>query len=312
MKPGRPDHIYTKLPVLVLLGVSISCIFLGFFLNFSLQSKILTFVQTQLTRYSPCTLKYEGPEILYFFPGVQFKNLEIPRNCFNNYPNPLKFDHLNIQINGFDFAIFSPVVSFIGKGQKDFSIQGEAAYSGQDLQLNLKETQINARLLSKTFIDLLSPNIPFPILLDGNLTINAAIQLQKGALRKLKLKIASGDFKIPDLYLMGVEIPEIDIGNLQIAVKTTTDKKKLIFEQVSLGGKENSLTATLDGHINLSLHDFSASQIMAKTKFKIAPDLLEKIPILEVLLKKFYHKDDGFYHVNISHTLESMIFQPGK
>ena len=312
MKQGNSKNTYARPSTGTLVIVSLGCLFLGFFLNFSLKEKELSFISTQLRKYSSCPLKYEGLEISYFFPKIHFKNLQIPPSCLNHLPIPLTFDYLDIQVNGLDFTLFRPIISFAGESQKKFSIQGEVAFSGEDFNLNLKETHVETAFLTKALTPLLSTYLPFQFMINGKLIINTSIKRQKGQLQKLDLNVTSRNLKIPALRIMGMGIPTIDIGNLQIMTAITNDGKNLTLQKVSLGGQEHSLMASLDGNIKLFPLDLVKSQIIAKTKFKISEEILEEMSILKMIPKEFYNDSDGFYYANISHTLEDMRFLPGK
>ena len=311
MEQKKPDDIYTRPPILAIIGLSLGCIFLGFFLNFSIEEKILALAQGQLEKNAPCPLKYQGPEIIYFFPGLHFKDLRVPSNCTPNLRIPLTFDHFDLQIKGLSFSTFRPIISFEGKEKENLLIRGNFTSNGQDSIVNLKDTKIDAQLLSKTLTSFQDPGGLFKIPLKGNLIVNTAIKLQNKKLQRLAVNLFSNDLTMASFKILGMNIPALDIGNLQVITRTTTNGKKLILDRIALGGNENSIEATLEGEVDLADQNFLNSQIRAKVKFRIAKELLEEGPLsmAKIALKKFHNELDGLYHINITNTLGNMQFQ---
>ena len=312
MKQQNFKDTYARPSTGTLVIVSFGCLLLGFFFNFSFTERGMSFLNNQLKKYSSCPLKYEGPKFSYFFPKISFKNLQIPPSCLKHLQIPLTFDYLDIQVHGIDSTLFRPIISFSGESQNKFSVQGEVSFSGQDFNLNLKEAYIKTSFLTKALAPLLGLYLPFQFIINGNLIINTIIQQKKGRLQKLSLNVKGHNLKIPSLYIMGMGVPALDIGNLQIMATTENNGETLKLQKVSLGGQEHSLMASLNGEVKLLPPLLVNSQIMAETKFKISEDILEKVSILKLIPKKFYNESDGFYHANISHTLEDMRFRPRK
>ena len=310
MRLVNPDQIYNRPSILALIGLSLGCLLLGFFLNFSFEEKILALAQTQLKKNAPCPLKYDHLEVLYFFPGVQFKKLKVPTSCMRELPFPLQFDEFNIQIKGFSFTALAPILAFKGTSSEDLHLRGDILFSPknpQDFNLHLQETRFNAQLLSSLLSNTTGGLLKAP--LQGTLNVNTRVTLQKGKLHGLWLNLLSDNFKISTFQVMGISIPATDIGNLQITMETTGDGKKLLLKKIALGGQDSSLEGNLQGEITLN-DDFMASLIKAKAQFSIAPNLLEKGPLslVKVALNKFHNNKDGLYHVGIDNTIKDMKF----
>ena len=190
----------------------------------------------------------------------------------------LNFDFLEIQVKSFDLLAFKPTISFIGVG-KGFSPQGKLFWDGDDIEVKLAETKISAVFLFNLLTELWGKGALLPIPpLAGNLQLKTDFHLNEKGLRHLALDLQSQDFKIAPSQILGVNVPEIDIGKLQIVVATEEEGKKLQLQNVSLGGPKNSLSANLSGEINLTPGSFLDSQIQATASFSLAPSLLNEGP----------------------------------
>ena len=311
MKKVGPDDIYSRASLKILIGLSFLGLSLGFWINFSLEERLVSFVQTQLKKNAPCSLKYDRLGIFYFPPGLWVENLKIPARCHPSFSMPLQFSDAHVRLTGFDFSMFVPVISFKAQGGKDLLIRGELAASGQNLAFSLEETQIDGVFLTNILSSLEEVKRTFGISLDGKLVINTEIELQEQGIHSLEFSLASQDLKLPSLKVRGFNLPAIDIGILDIRLEVANDGEKLILKRFSLGSKESTLMAILEGEIDLLRENFLQSQVKIQTRFRFAPSFLDEDmgQLLKLYLERFYHEEDEFYHVNISNTLENMQFQ---
>ncbi|MCY4643472.1 MAG: hypothetical protein OXB88_02545 [Bacteriovoracales bacterium] len=309
MRHDNTKDIYSKLPLSLIIPLVLAAVFLGFFLNFSLEEKILTFVHSQLNKNAPCPLKYDKTEVSYFLPGIRFDKMVIPSRCIGDFSKPLRLNYLNVQIAGFNFSTFSPVLSLKMESEENFIVNGKFTYKNKkEFDFHLTETQIKARFLSEVLDEFLKQNFLFKLSFNGDIGVNADYRKQKGKIHHIKLALKSNNIVISGIYALGVEIPNIDIGNFSVLIKTTKDGKKLILERISMGGANHSLTADIDGEIQLNQKKFLDSKILAKVKFKMAESFSknDNISFLKMYLKKFYRPGDQFYHLELTNTLNDL------
>ena len=289
--------------------LSLGAVLVGFFLNFSLEEKILATVESQLDKNAPCHLRYDGSKVFYFFPGVQFKNVIIPPDCGHYFSKPLNLKYLNIQIRGFNFSTFSPTISFKAEENKNFILNGKFSYRGRrDFYFHLKDTQMNAHFLSKLIQGFQGQGSLFNFPFNGHINIDAEMARKKGKFHNLLFTIQSRDLMIPKFAVMGVELPSINVGNVQISAQTVEEGKKLNLNKVSFGAPNRSLMADIEGHMEPNFKNFLKSKIKAKVKFKMADDLSNNpsISLLKMYLKKFYRPKDQFYHLELNNTLDNL------
>ena len=263
-------------------------------------------VESQLDKNAPCHLMYDSSKVFYFLPGVQFKNVIIPPDCGHHFSVPLNLNYLNIQIRGFNFSTFSPTVSFKAEEKKNFILNGKLSYRGKrDFYFNLKETRMNAHFLSKLIQKFQGRGALFNFPLNGHINIDVEMARKKGKIHNLLFTIQSSDLMIPKFAVMGVELPGIDVGNVQLSAQTVEEGKKLNLNKVYFGGPNRSLIADIEGHMEPNFKNFLKSKIQAKVKFKMAEDLSNNpsISLLKMYLKKFYRPKDKFYHLELKNTL---------
>jgi type II secretion system protein N len=263
----------------------------GFLLNFSLEDKLVSLIETNVKYNKKCPTSYRKLDISYLFPKVRMMDVSLSSRCIGTREN-VKLKRLESSLA---FPSFSPAgLSFNTNVSDKFSkINISSVHNINSNYFNIQSKKLNARTLS-----------PFlkNVKLAGDFKVNSNIGLKKMKLDDLKLKIESKNFSIPAQNIQGFDLPNLNLGALLVKAKLKS-KKKLIVEEVVVGKELSPIRAKITGSIDMDKYNFSRSKMNLTATVKFSSAFIESFSILNLFLDQSKQDEQGFYKFKITGTI---------
>lgn len=288
------DEIYSgkSFPVPKLIMIGLSAMMLGFALNFSVGNFVAKGIERTLTQNPTCPIQYQSFEPTFLYSGVSLKNLEVSSQCFNVMGPSLKFTHATLQWRGLSFYPFGLKFRFDleGSGNK---AQAVLALGLPQSMLRVQETQIDAQLIN-TIVGRAN-------LMKGQFKIEIQSSLSGLNLEDASVLISSSNFSLPPQNINGLTLPPLQLN--QLAAKMRLEGGRfLTIENITLGSDGAPLIAKASGTIELDQININRSPMSLDTELKIAPELNQSFPILNLFLGNKPQRD-GFYILKVGGTV---------
>lgn len=286
-------YVNSRLPLKRTIGAVLLLLFFGFFLNFPISEIISKNVAKTISSIRGCPISYNKIDVEYFFfPKVILKKPTISGLCFGNPSEKMSFDELLIKLY---------IPGFLPPGVR-FHIPIESGKTAIDTYLtiglgsvhvNVKDSNVNGQLLSK-----LSPMIKN---ISGDLSVNVLADLDKKGPTEADILIKSSNFKLGAQNVMGLLLPEMNLGNVNIKAEFKKPKLNLISFKI---GKNNSpIQADLKGNINYNAKYPKGSKLNLKGTIFFSQEFISDFPILNVLLAGKKANSKGAYNITLTGTL---------
>lgn len=284
------DEIYTgrPFPVPKLIIVGFIAMTLGFFSNFSFSRFIISKIESSLTQNPNCPIQYKKLETSFLLTGITFTDFNIPSQCFNTMGPSLLFQALKLQWRGISFYPFGLKfrLNVEGVGNKG---QAVLALGLPSSMLRIQETQLDA--------DLINTIIGKPKLLKGTLKIEMQSSLSGLDLNDASVLITSNNFSIPSQNISGLNLPPLQLN--QLAAKLRLESGQFLnVENITIGSDGAPMIARVQGTIDLNKNNMNLSSLNLEAELKIAPELNESFPILNLFLGNKPQRE-GFYILKV-------------
>ena len=294
-KETEQEDIYSsgRFPIKRTFLISGILIFLGFFFNFPITEIIKKNVAKTLTSLRGCPITYSKIEVEYlFFPKIILKNPSISGHCFGNPKEKLKFKELMVRlyIPGF----LPPGIRFnIPIEKEKTKINAYLTLGFGSLHVNLKNSVINGKFISKFS----------PILknIQGDINVNVLTTLVNKAPQDGDLLINSKNLKIGAQNISGIQLPTLNIGDLQLKAQFTKPNLKII--NLMIGNKKSPLKAKLTGSIKYDAKYPKRSKLDIKGSIFFSQSFISDFPILNILLAGKNANSEGGYNFELKGTL---------
>lgn len=284
------DEIYSgrPFPVAKLIMIGFIAMSLGFFSNFSLSSYVVNKIEATLTQNPNCPIQYKNLETSFLLTGATFTGLNVPSQCFNTMGPSLLFETLKLQWRGISFYPFGLKfrLNIDGVGNTG---QAVLALGLPSSMLRIQETQLDA--------DLINTIIGRPKLLKGTLKVEMQSSLSGLDLDDASVLITSSNFSIPSQNINGLNLPPLQLN--QLAAKLRLESGQFLnVENITVGSDGAPMIARVQGTIDLNKSNINLSSLNLEAELKIAPELNESFPILNLFLGNKPQRE-GFYILKV-------------
>lgn len=292
------ESVYKSSKTLVF-GLILAAVFsfaLGFVLNFSVEDKLISLIETNVKYNKQCPTQYKRLDIGYFLPKIRLFDVSVSSRCIKTQSN-LKLSRIE---SSFSFPSFSPLgLSLESKIADKYSkIDITSVHAVSDHHFKIHSNKIN----SKTFAPFLKD-----FKLAGNFKIDANIATKKKNLEDLAVKVESKDFSIPSQMIQGFDLPTLNLGNFLLKAKSLS-KKKIEIEELVIGKSKSPIRAKISGTMDLDKYNMMRSKIDLIANVKFSASFIESFSILNLFLDPSKADKQGFYSIQINGTLSN----PGK
>lgn len=288
----KQNQIYVPMPGKFFLAILCILVFLvTFIMNFPMQKNVSKTLATALRSVPGCPITFSKSQLNYFPPGVEFSGFNLPARCFSGRTS-MNLDKLKLNVAGFDWLLFAPVFSFNTTYQRS-KLVGLAAVTKGNQQLKLENSIIRLQDF-KGFL-------PAGFDIQGDIKISTLVELTNGKIFNLNLNASSKNFKTGPSAISILQLPGLNIGNLQLRASTPT-AKKLIVKDFILGDPAKPIHGFFKGSLGLNGKNMKSSKLDLNGQFKLSDALLDELAIVSTFLTS-YKKDDGYYHLKLGGTL---------
>jgi type II secretion system protein N len=274
-------------------------VFLGFFFNFPITQIIKKNVAKTLTTLRNCPISYSKIDVEYlFFPKVILRNPSISGYCFGNSKEKLDFKELivSLYIPGF----LPPGIRFNIPIIKDKTkIDAYITLGLGKFHINIKNSVINGKFLSKfsSFVK----NI------NGDVNVNILTTIEGKKPQDGNFLIDSKNLTIGAQNIMGIQLPSLNIGDLQLKAQFNKPDFKII--NLLIGNKNSPIKAKLTGSINYNTKYPKKSILDLKGSIFFSQKFISDFPILNLLLAGKKANSEGGYNIELKGTLTQPLHQ---
>jgi len=277
-----------KWPRLVL--ISILLFGLGLIFNFPLRSYIKAAVSSALKLSKSCQIQSKDIQTSFFFTSVTILKPTIPSRCFRG--PEISFDKISLSFRGPSFVPLGLRFKIDFKiNQNELPIYFVTTFN--KIRVQIDEDKINLGNIINS--------LKLPKYINGNISVNANIDLKKGQISNGDFKVKSKDFSIPSQIISGINIPTLKINNILVKV-SVINNKLLRVPEIILGDKKSPIISRINGDIVLSPRFISKSKLKLKGNVKFSQKFLTDFSFLKLLLGQRKNKN-GFYPFLINGTL---------
>lgn len=284
----------TSQHILIITILTISSLFLGFMMNFSITDKVSSIIEANITKNRACPMRTERIDLALFFPKIQITDLEISSTCLKS-PNPLMLSSVISQLSLPSFSPFGASVSTqISDKFSKFNI-----LSVHNISANY--FKIESKTLNASSLQALIPNFK----LAGVFELNSNIEVAKNSLNDLTIHLKSTNFQIPSQNIEGFEIPNLKIGPMSLKAKLKT-KNKLDLLELIIGNELSPIRANLSGVINLNQFNIAQSVVDLSLTVKFSQSFIDSFSILNLFLDTSKQDAQGFYKMKLSGPISKL------
>ena len=284
------DEIYQIPRFFKLKGIllALALIFLGFVLNAPIRDTITNAVTTQLNSIPGCPLTFEQVETSLFWPKITIKKLSLPPACLKMAEgNSLDLGDINLSFRGPSFFPLGLKLHMYLQ-RKETEIHAYTALSFFSNIIKIENTTIDSSIFNEI--------LATPSAFEGTLNLEALLTIKKGQITNGKVLLQSTNINIPSQTIKGIVLPQLNIGN--IVVKGGIIQSNLKIDSIIIGSESSPIKANCNGSIKLNEHNFVQSRLDLKGEVKFSPDLINKFPIINLLVAGKSEKN-GFYPFRI-------------
>ena len=267
---------------------------LGFLFNFPLGNIINSNIEKAISSNPACPIMHGGTEFSFFFPSITIKNPTISAKCFGGKSDiALKDIELNLVTPS-----FSPIglrfSTQLSDGKSTINLSPVLSYPTQKISIQ------DSKIKGSFFNNILQQSN----LINGDLLIDALVELKDGDLDSGDFHLKSKNLSIPSQSVQGFDLPllNFELLSLKGALK---NQKHLNIQTLILGGPKSPIQLQLAGKIELNKKSINQSNYDLNGEIKFAPTFLEAFPILTPFLvgKK---NADGFYRVKLKGSFNKL------
>lgn len=282
----------SKLKTLLVIVLALMLMMIGFLNYYPIGEELKKFVRTQV-QGSGCSPEFQDISLNPLFGKLVIDEVSLPASCFNRGGPAIKLSHLTINyhlINLFPLGLPFRVDTEVA-GQP-LSVHYVAGF-GEQL-IRIKDQKI---ALGK-----IMPLIAPAVKLAGDLTTDLTlITTYEGVLQSLSLKAASKNFEVPSQSIQGFNLPNLNIGELFLEARSE-NPPRIVIEKLIAGNPNSPIRANFKGWVSLQEGNPALSPMELKGEIAFSKQMLETLPLLELLMQPFPQKD-GFYQVKLGGVL---------
>lgn len=289
-------EIYKLNKKLIFLSVimAIASLFAGFVMNFSMEDKLLSFLEDGLRKNRSCPISYKKASIGYFLPKLEMDNIEISSRCLRT-PEALVIESAKLSLA---LPSISPMgISFNTNIEKlgglDTNINVKSIHNFSSQYIRIEDSNINL----KSFDALMQS-----FKLQGNIKLNTFLSTDLNTLKQLDLYALSTDFTLPAQSIQNFELPALPIKNLSLKAHSENGKEVEIKEFI-IGDQNSPIRASASGTIEINEKNIQRSKIDIEAQVKFSAEFIEQFAIINLLLGNTKPDEQGFYHMRIDGIL---------
>ncbi|MBF0300496.1 MAG: hypothetical protein HQK51_17395 [Oligoflexia bacterium] len=296
------DHYYFNKRSKKIIWIFLPIFFLlcGFFINFQIKSLLLSKQEVFLRKALPCEIFYSENNVKYFLPGLVFKEVLIPKECFD-LPGALKFDKIVVDFAGIGIYPYY--------GLK-FNLSAKYAKSTFILYTIISYKKIVFRI-DDTIVNLEDFLVNFDSWpkVSGELNLKSFFKLKNNKIiDEFHLNMKIQKLQLPGMNITGLEIPPLSIGNLFFEAHQEASNRVKV-NDFSVGDKTSPILANFNGIVEVAQNSMLNSNLDLKGGVKFSEAFLKSFPILPLLMKKYTLRND-FYQVKVEGTLSNPMANP--
>ncbi len=269
-----------------------SSLFLGFALNFSIDSKLDSLLDKHVKNNRQCPMDFSSFKIGMLFNSISFKDLEISQRCTKK--GELVFKSVSSSLG---FPSISPIGPSLNTTIIDdhSKLELKSVHSFAEHAFKLSSTKLDMKS-----IEPLIPNVD----LQGVFTVDTNILTSTKRIKTMQLRIKSTNFRVPSQNIQGFELPNLDIKN--ISIKATMNNHRTVnIEEVILGDDKAPIKANISGKIDLDSRSPRSSKLDLLAEVKFSKEFIESFSILNLFLDPKKQDDKGYYKLQITGPLSS-------
>jgi len=281
-----------KIKIPIIIGITLLVFIGAFSLSYPINEKLKTYIKSQL-KVSGCQIEFNeiGAEI--FLPKIVVSDISIPANCLGRTGENLKLNYLKINwhiIHFFPFGI---------------PLRLDTEYSGQPISLYFVQgiNQQLIRLKDQKFALHRFDNVIGKFKLSGNMTVDLNLLSSEKKIKNLSIKAVSSDFAIPSQNLEGFTLPNLKIKDFYLEANSE-NHPKIQIDKLIIGNTQSPIRANFKGKLDYIKENISFSPLNLNGEIAFSSQLMESIPLLEIIFQSFNQKD-GFYQIRLGGTLGS-------
>ncbi len=282
--------------------MTIACLFLfvmSFITFYPIGDKIKEQIKTHLANVPGCKPDFEQIRVEWFLPKIVISDLIVPSACLNKVGEPLKFRHLTLNFNLLSFKPFGPLF----KLSTDFSGQPLEVYyavgfGGQLIRLDQQKLHLTR----------LSPLISENFKMQGDITLDAKIIMDKSVLKDVKVYARSRNFVIPPQNIQGFSLNFLKVNDFSLKANQEEGTERLMIEEMILGDANSPVRAKFSGPIQVNQKMMAFSSLNIKGEVFFSDQFKQENPWIDLVTGPYSQKD-GFYQVKLGGTLGQL--QPG-
>ncbi len=284
----------SKFKIILVIGLILSLFTFSFINHFPLGDKIKSSIKMAL-KGRGCNPDFDEIRLEFLMPKIIISNLVIPANCLERDGEPLKFTHITINYRLINFKPFG--IPF--KIDTEFGGQPLSFYYVQGINQQL------IRMIDQTInLARLQPLLGDQIKMAGKLKTDLTLEMSKGSITALDLKVASFDFQFPPQNIQGFTTPPLRINTFSLEAKSESaprvDVTKLI-----LGSTDSPMRAKFSGKIILQDGQIGMSPVDLKGEIAFSESFTQALPLINMMFQQFDQKD-GFYQIRLGGTLNAL------
>jgi type II secretion system protein N len=268
---------------------------LGVFLSFPLEETINTFLEKNLKTQSACPVDYEKMEFSYFMPSIKLYKPHLGPRCFGQFQGPgIRFSQLKLSFSGISFYPIWGLKFTLDSEARDQNITALISSNFFSHHISISENTFTGQFIS--------PMVGNPNLLQGKFTLNANILLKNNLPQELDLHLKSKNFSLSEQNILGLQIPNTNIGALSLKLSLRDGEPQLFVPSFILGDQEAPLGTQLKGKIKLNYEGMKTSPLDLAGDIRFSARFLEIFPILNLFLSG-KTPQNGHYQIKIGGNL---------
>ncbi len=281
-----------KIKIPIIIGITLLVFIGAFSLSYPINEKLKTYIKSQL-KVSGCQIEFNEIDAEIFLPKIVVSDISIPANCLGRTGENLKLNYLKINwhiIHFFPFGI---------------PLRLDTEYSGQPISLYFVQgiNQQLIRLKDQKFALHRFDNVIGKFKLSGNMTVDLNLLSSEKKIKNLSIKAVSSDFAIPSQNLEGFTLPNLKIKDFYLEANSE-NHPKIQIDKLIIGNTQSPIRANFKGKLDYIKENISFSPLNLNGEIAFSSQLMESIPLLEIIFQSFNQKD-GFYQIRLGGTLGS-------
>lgn len=259
-------------------------------LYFPFLMTVESLVKSSLTKIQGCPIQISELNFELFSPKIIIPKTTVPKRCLGQSGSPIILEQTKLLFRGFTFSPFGPHFK-LETNLLSNNIEALITTGISETKVNINDNKISLQSLQEVFDQ---------VKLNGDIKINAVVNLKSNKLNDLKLTMNSSNFGLSSQKVQNFNIYALKIRNLNLIAEM--DKGKIQLKNFILGDKDSPIRANFKGFITPNNNDFSRSISNLKGEVAFSKEFEEQYSFLNLLMGG-YTKKDRFYQLEIKGPL---------